>query len=97
MIPEKKPEQKIEKKDLEPKIQIDDQTTQDNFNYDLKGCKICFNGQSSMINNKCRHLMICEQCFKQMKARHSNKGDTMPCPYCATVGKYTKFIEPIYI
>ena len=50
-----------------------------------------------MINNKCRHLMMCEQCYKQFMARRQLTNGTMPCPYCATVGKYSTYIEPIYI
>ena len=105
-MPETKHEPKIEPqpKIEEVKPQRDEDTVNpplnidlDSMNYDLKGCKICFNGQSTMINTKCRHLMMCDQCFKQMQTRQKARNEIMPCPYCATVGKYTKYIEPIYI
>lgn len=64
--------------------------------YQLKECKLCFNAQSVMINVKCRHLMMCELCLNLMKAKHGRK-DEVPCPVCATVGRYQVYIEPIYI
>jgi hypothetical protein len=72
-------------------------STKDSHHYDLKGCKICLNAQSSMINTNCRHLMICDGCFRMLQSRNKGKGDNLPCPVCSTIGRYQKYIEPIYI
>lgn len=49
-----------------------------------------------MMNIECRHLMMCEKCYKKMELRNNRK-DKLPCPVCQTLGKYMKYIEPIYI
>lgn len=70
------------------------------------GCKICFDAKSTMINLKCRHLMMCDDCYKQIKSKRPNgslaqlgafsPGDNHPCPVCKTIGQYIKYVSPIY-
>ena len=55
--------------------------TQEQSMNNLK-CKICRNGNASMINTTCFHLSVCSLCVDQLSLDR--------CPVCQARGQYRK-------
>lgn len=46
-----------------------------------------------MVNETCRHMMMCETCYKYMRTKENS--DKIRCPICKQPGKYHLYVEPI--
>lgn len=40
-----------------------------NNDYDEKTCKLCYGEESCMINEQCKHIMMCEPCFREYQKK----------------------------